>query len=176
MQKECRILSLNTSNSEEDGPQQQKITLSCQLGATQVWPKQHEHKDPSCLVSMDQNGSSGGVMCWEMFSRHILVSLMPTELHCSCCCYSASPNHWCYSQMISAVCISQIKCSSTTPKCSVVDCRNCCVAVNHDHAEMLILLCKQGIRPLHSGTSPGSVKLCTPTCLAALTVCGNSFL
>lgn len=123
-----------------------------------IWPEQRERVDLSCRVSMDQNGSSGVVTLWEMFSWHTLGSFVPTELHFSRCFLCASPSH--YNQIIPAVCIAphavfenQIQCSSTTSECYVVGFRK------KLHAEMLTLLYRQWIRPPRSGPSPGSVRL-----------------
>jgi len=44
-----------------------------------IWRKQNENMDPSCLVTTVQAG--GGVMVWEMFSRHTLGPLVPIGHH-----------------------------------------------------------------------------------------------
>ncbi len=43
-----------------------------------IWHKEHESMDPSCLVSMVQDGG-GGVMVWGIFSWHTLGPLVPIE-------------------------------------------------------------------------------------------------
>ncbi len=43
-----------------------------------IWRKEHESMDPSCLVSTVQAGD-GGVMVWGIFSWHALGPLVPIE-------------------------------------------------------------------------------------------------
>ncbi len=43
-----------------------------------LWRKEHESMDPSCLVSMVQ-AAGGGVMVWGIFSWHTLGRLVPIE-------------------------------------------------------------------------------------------------
>ncbi len=47
-------------------------------GRVRFWCKEHESKDPSCLVSTVQAGG-GGVMVWGIFSLHTLGLLVPIE-------------------------------------------------------------------------------------------------
>lgn len=112
------------------------------------------------LVSMDQICSSGGVMSWEMFSWHALGSLVPTKLHCSCWYLSAST--WPLVLRSDNSNSLYLKTRSNVPlplqnvlwwiagrSCEPLLCRN---------ADSLV-----AIGPLHSGPSPGSVRLCIPT-------------
>ncbi len=47
-------------------------------GRVRIWYKEHESRDPSCLVSMVQAGGDG-VMVWGIFSWHTLGPLIPIE-------------------------------------------------------------------------------------------------
>lgn len=44
-----------------------------------IWCKQHNSRDPSCLVSTVQ-AVGGGIMVWSKFSWHALSLLVPTHL------------------------------------------------------------------------------------------------
>ncbi len=47
-------------------------------GRVNIWCKEHESMDPSCLVSTVQ-AAGGGVMVWGIFSWHTLGPLVPIE-------------------------------------------------------------------------------------------------
>ncbi len=49
-------------------------------GRVNIWWKEHEIMDSSCLFTTVQS-AGGGVMVWEMFSWHTLGPLVPIE-HC----------------------------------------------------------------------------------------------
>ncbi len=69
---EYHLWTHNTLNPEADGLQQQKTTPGVVYPLEpQLWHKEHESMDPSCLVSTVQAGG-GGVMVRGIFSWHTL--------------------------------------------------------------------------------------------------------